>query len=70
MTYITISFVQLFESFDHNAHTCPFHAYVDATCASFRLMNDRSNDRDHGNKNCCMFSLTKIGRLIVSLILV
>ena len=32
------------ESSDHDAHTCPYCAYVDATCASFdKKINDMTD---------------------------
>jgi len=32
------------ESSDHDAHTCPFYAYVDATCARFeKKINELTN---------------------------
>jgi len=54
------------ESTNHDAHTCPHHAYVDATCASLeKKINEMTDQLLHG-----LNILTKIGRLRVSLILV
>jgi len=47
------------ESSDHDAHTCPFRAYLDATCASFEKKINEMTDQmiDDESKNCCMFSM-------------
>jgi len=33
------------ESSDHDAHTCPFHAYVDTTCTSFEKKINEMTDQ-------------------------
>jgi len=59
------------ESSGHDAHTCPFRACVDATCASFdKKINEMTYQMIETTKVHVLNVLIQIGRLIVSLILV
>ena len=61
-------------SSNHNACTCPYRAYVDATCASFAKtinelidkMIENMKERIPEYSQC----LIKVGRIVISLILV
>ena len=59
------------ESSDHDAYTYPFHAYVDATCASFETkMTNQMIETTKAIIAVCSQCSNKNRRLIVSLILV
>jgi len=62
------------ESSYHDARTCLFCAYVDATCASFEKkineMTDQMIEMMKAQIAACSPCLSKIGRLLVRLILV
>ena len=58
-SYMPLVLCDYCEFSDHDAHTCPYHAYVDATCASLKedQWNDWSNDKDHESEKYYMFSM-------------